>query len=80
MLFIFSTPVLIRHLWQLKTAVFPAYVPKTVCSNHRYIKKSRLLKFCYVPAASAASSKGIFAAATNSTNQTNKAGGTRIDI
>ncbi len=22
MLFIFSTPVLIRHLWQLKTAVF----------------------------------------------------------
>jgi hypothetical protein len=23
MLFIFSTPELIRHLWQLKTAVFP---------------------------------------------------------
>jgi len=32
-------------------------------------KKSGLLKFCYVPA-------GIFAAATNPTYQTNKAGGT----
>ncbi len=32
--------------------------------------------FCYVPATSAASSNGIFAAATNSSNQTNKAGGT----
>jgi len=29
-----------------------------------------------VPATSAASSKGIFTAATNSTNHTNKAGGT----
>jgi hypothetical protein len=38
--------------------------------------KCRLLKCFYVPATSAASSKGIFAAATNSTNQTNKAGGT----
>ncbi len=37
--------------------------------------KSRMLKFCYVPATSTASSKGIIAAATNSTNQTNKAGG-----
>ncbi len=43
---------------------------------HRYLKKSRLLKFCYMHAASAASSSGIFAAATNSINQTNKAGGT----
>ncbi len=43
---------------------------------HRYLKKSRLLKFCYVPSTSAAFSKGIFAAATNSTNQTNKAGWT----
>ncbi len=31
MLFIFSTPVLIRHLWNLKT-VFPALVPST-CSS-----------------------------------------------
>jgi hypothetical protein len=35
----------------------------------------RLLKFCYVPVTHAASSKGILAVATNSTNQTNKAGG-----
>ncbi len=31
MLFIFSTPVLIRHLWQLKTVVF-ALVSNTHCS------------------------------------------------
>jgi hypothetical protein len=37
-------------------------------------KESRLLKLCYVPITSDWSSKGIFAAATNSTNQTNKAG------
>jgi hypothetical protein len=36
-------------------------------------EKSRLLKFCYVPATSAWSSEGIFAAATNSTNQANQA-------
>jgi hypothetical protein len=41
---------------------------------HRYLKKSRLLKFCYVRAISAASSEGIFVKATNRTNQTNKAG------
>jgi hypothetical protein len=38
-----------------------------------------LLKFCYVPAASATSSKPIFnffAAVTSSTNETNKADGT----
>jgi hypothetical protein len=40
----------------------------------RYQIKSRLLKFCYVPSASAASPKGIFVATTNSTNQTNKEG------
>jgi hypothetical protein len=45
-------------------------------SDHRYLKKSRLLEFCYVPATCAASSKGIFVLATNSTNQTNKAGST----
>ncbi len=44
--------------------------------NHRYLKKSRLLKFCHVRATSAASSKGIFAAVTDSTNQKNKAGDT----
>ncbi len=38
--------------------------------------KSRVLMFCYVPATSAYSSKGVFVAATNSTNQTNKAGST----
>jgi len=43
--------------------------------GHRYLKKSSLFKFCYMPATSAASSKGIFAVANNSTNQTNKAGG-----
>ena len=39
MLFIFSTPVLIRHLWQLKTGCFIALVSnkgysigKTVCN------------------------------------------------
>jgi len=35
-----------------------------------------LLKFCYVPATRAASSKGILVAATNSTIQTNKADST----
>jgi hypothetical protein len=45
---------------------------------HRYLKKSRLLKFCYVTvtATSAAFSKGIFAVANNSTIQTSKAGST----
>jgi hypothetical protein len=43
--------------------------------NHRYLKKSRLLKFCYVPASSDASSKVTFAAAINSANQTSKEGG-----
>ncbi len=28
----FSTPVLIRHMWQLKTVVFPALVPNTHCA------------------------------------------------
>jgi hypothetical protein len=39
-------------------------------------RKSRWLEFCYLPATSACYFKGIFAAATNSTNQTNKAVGT----
>ncbi len=42
--------------------------------NHRYVKKSRLLKFCCVPATSVTSFKGIFVAATDSTNQAKKAG------
>ncbi len=44
--------------------------------SHRYLKKSRLLKVCYVPATSTASSKGIFSAAAISTNQASKAGST----
>ncbi len=32
MLFIFSTPVLIRHLRQLKAVVFPAWVSNMCCS------------------------------------------------
>jgi hypothetical protein len=44
--------------------------------NLRGLKKSRLVEFCYAPATTAASSKGIFAPATDSTDQTNKAGGT----
>ncbi len=43
------------------------------CSVHKYLKKSRLMKFCYALATSAAPSKDTFAVATNSTNQTNKA-------
>jgi hypothetical protein len=49
-----------------------AYLATTVNYDHRYLNKSRLLKFCYVPTTCAASSNGLFAAATNSTNQTNK--------
>ncbi len=45
-----------------------------MCLNHRYLKKSRLLNFCYVPATIATYSKGFFVVATNSTSQTNKAG------
>ncbi len=45
--------------------------------SHRYLKKSRLLKFCFVPATNAWSCKGIFVVVTNSTNQTNKAGSMR---
>ncbi len=32
MLFIFSTPALIRHLWQLKTVVSPTLVSNMCCS------------------------------------------------
>ncbi len=45
-------------------------------SNIDIERESRLLKVCYVPATSAASSKGIFAPATNRNNHTCKAGGT----
>ncbi len=38
-------------------------------SIHRYLKKSRLLKFCYVLASIDASSNGIFAAATKCANK-----------
>ncbi len=52
----------------------PDSLSMMICLNHRYLNKSRLLKFCYVPATSAAFSKGIFVAATISTNKRNKAG------
>ncbi len=42
--------------------------------NHGHLKKSRLLKFCYVPTTSTAFSNGIFEVAINSTDQTNKEG------
>ncbi len=41
-----------------------------------YRKVKEKLKFCYVPASTAAFSRTFCAMATNSTNQTNKAGGT----
>jgi hypothetical protein len=50
-----------------------ADVQKT--STHRYLKKSRLLKFCCVPATST-TFLPFFVAATKSTNETNKAGST----
>ncbi len=43
------------------------------CCIHRYLKKSRLLKFWYVPATRAAFYKYIFVMTINSTDQTNKA-------
>jgi hypothetical protein len=50
-------------------------------NNHRYRKSlNRLLKVCYVPATSAvlvAFFSYFFAAAINSTNEANKAAGTR---
>jgi hypothetical protein len=45
-----------------------------MCFEHRYLIY-RLLKLCYVPAAST-KVLAFFAAATDSTNETNKAGGT----
>jgi hypothetical protein len=48
--------------------------------NHRYLKKSRLLKFCYVPTTSTAFSNGMFEAANNSTNQANKEGIRAINL
>ncbi len=48
--------------------------PRIFRSFTKIERKSRLLKFCCVPATSPAASTGIFVPATNSTNQTNKAG------
>ncbi len=42
-------------------------------------KKTRLLKFCYVHSYQLLLLQGYFAAATDSTNQTNKAGNMCID-
>jgi hypothetical protein len=65
------------YLWlRFKSVCIYAQDRCPVSTNHRYLKKSRLLKFCYVLATSTASSKGIFAGAFNSTHQTNMAGGT----
>ncbi len=44
-----------------------------VVETNRYLKKIILIKFCYVPAACAATSKGIFVAATLLTTQTRQA-------
>jgi len=38
MLFIFTTPVLIRHLWQPKKVFFPALVSNMGCSIGRGIR------------------------------------------
>jgi hypothetical protein len=58
-----------RHRHQVKTN------PKRLADEWQVkISKSRLLKFCYWPATSDASFKGIFVATTNCTKQTNKAG------
>ncbi len=60
----FSTPVLIRHLWQFKTVVLMHWClihAVLFYLNHRYQKaKNRLLKFCYVPATSAAQNRLLF--------------------
>ncbi len=59
-----------RHLTVVKR-----YIKWELLMPISYIsKKSRLLKFCCVPATSVCPSVGIFVAATSSTNQTNKAG------
>ncbi len=64
-----------RRIWYLRVIrVTNLSVTAWLSLVHRYLKKCRLLKFWYVPATSTAYSKGIFAAATNSTNQTNKEG------
>jgi hypothetical protein len=44
---------------------------KPNCAKIDIERKYRLLKVCYVPATSAASSKAFFAVANNSTNETN---------
>ncbi len=43
------------------------------CVKHRYLRK-QIAKVFYVPATNACYSEGIFVAATNITNPTNKAG------
>jgi hypothetical protein len=61
----------ILHPWQ--NNVGKMFMSCFVNANHRYLI-NRLLKFCYVPATSA-TVLAFFASATNSPNETNKAGG-----
>ncbi len=66
---ILSKVKMYRHRHQVKTN------PKRLANEWQpQIYKSRLLKFCHLPATSDASFKGIFVATTNITKQTNKAG------
>jgi hypothetical protein len=71
----FTALLKIRHLWQLKIVILLQRIP--ICAAHRYRKaKNRLLKFCYVPATSAAQNRLLFyffAAAVYSTTEANKA-------
>ncbi len=63
-------------LWRLLTVLIRQTRQLVHTINQFIFLRCLLLKFCCVPATSTASSKGIFVAATYSTNYTNKASGT----
>jgi hypothetical protein len=73
-------PVLIRHLWQLKTVVFLHwYLIRAFLFIDIESLQNRLLKVCYVPPTSASLPRVSFffsflfvAAAIDSTNEANK--------
>ncbi len=44
MLFIFSTPVLIRHLWQLKAVVFLHWCLMCAAPLHKNVRNASLLQ------------------------------------
>ncbi len=71
---IFGVPILCCFVYNLPTSLKKPWLDIVLyCIRIIDIQeKSRLLKFCYVLATTAASSKGIFMASTYSTNQTNK--------